>query len=64
MKSPNSMYRSNMRIIDPVCRMDCDDRYARFRSEYGGNTYSFCSLACKKMFDRDPEKYLQFWKNV
>lgn len=53
-----------MRIIDPVCKMDCDERSAHFKSEYEGNTYSFCSLACKKMFDRNPKIYLDFGKSI
>lgn len=53
-----------MRIIDPVFKMECNVRYASFRSEYEGNTYCFCSLACKKMFDKDPKKYQDFGKSV
>ena len=28
------------------------------QSEYKGQVYYFCSLGCKKSFDKDPEKYL------
>lgn len=46
-------------IIDPVCKMTIDEKKAEFRSEYGGVIYHFCSPACKKTFDKTPEKYLQ-----
>ncbi|MBM4425577.1 MAG: YHS domain-containing protein [Chloroflexi bacterium] len=28
-------------------------------SEYKGQTYYFCSLGCKKAFDKEPEKYVE-----
>lgn len=43
---------------DPVCGMDVDPKQAAGQSEYKGQTYYFCSLGCKKQFDRDPERYL------
>ena len=43
---------------DPVCHMDIDPETAAGVSEYNGKTYYFCSLGCKKSFDKDPEKYL------
>jgi len=45
-------------VRDPVCGMDIDPAAAAGRSEYKGQTYYFCSLGCKKSFDKDPEKYL------
>lgn len=44
--------------IDPVCKMEVDEKTAKFVSEYGGRKYYFCSPGCKKAFDKDPEKYL------
>ncbi|MBC7079037.1 MAG: YHS domain-containing protein [Methanothrix sp.] len=44
--------------IDPVCKMEVDERTAKFVSEYEGRKYYFCSPGCKKAFDKDPEKYL------
>jgi YHS domain-containing protein len=41
-------------VHDPVCHMDIDPG----TSEYKGQTYTFCSLGCKKSFDKEPEKYL------
>ena len=45
-------------VHDPVCHMDIDPATAAGASEYNGQTYYFCSLGCKKSFDKDPEKYL------
>ncbi|MCX8206798.1 MAG: YHS domain-containing protein [Methanothrix sp.] len=44
--------------IDPVCKMEVDERTAKFVSEYKGRKYYFCSPGCKKAFDKEPEKYL------
>ena len=43
---------------DPVCGMDIDPATAAGTSECKGVTYYFCSLGCKKSFDKEPEKYL------
>jgi YHS domain-containing protein len=48
-----------MTVKDPVCGMELEERDVRFTSEYEGKTYSFCSLACKKKFDENPEMYLR-----
>ena len=45
-------------VHDPVCGMDIDPASAAGTSEYKGQTYYFCSLGCKKSFDKDPEKYV------
>lgn len=45
-------------VKDPVCGMDIDPATAAGISEYKGQTYYFCSLGCKKSFDKDPQKYL------
>ena len=44
-------------LTDPVCGMDVDPKTAAGKSEYQGETYYFCSLGCKKAFDKEPEKY-------
>jgi Cu+-exporting ATPase len=44
--------------IDPVCGMDVDPATAAGSSEYQGQTYYFCSMGCKRQFDKDPESYL------
>lgn len=43
---------------DPICGMDVTPESAAGQSEYNGQTYYFCSLGCKKSFDKEPEKYL------
>ena len=45
--------------LDPVCLMDVDPASARWKSEYGGRTFFFCSPGCKKSFDRNPQEYLE-----
>lgn len=44
--------------IDPVCDMEVDEKTAPAKSEYKGRTYYFCAPGCKRLFDKDPEKYL------
>ncbi len=44
--------------VDPVCKMDVDEKKAKYKSEYNGKTYYFCAPGCKKAFDREPEKYV------
>lgn len=43
---------------DPVCGMDMNED-SMFRSEYGGNTYVFCSESCKAKFDKEPGWYVK-----
>ena len=45
-------------VKDLVCGMDITPETAAGTSEYKGTTYYFCSLGCKKSFDKEPEKYL------
>lgn len=47
-----------MLVKDPVCGMEIDPQQAAATSEYQGQTYYFCSLGCKKAFDKEPEKYV------
>ena len=43
---------------DPVCGMEVNEETA-VAHEYKGNTYYFCTIACKETFARDPERYLE-----
>jgi YHS domain-containing protein len=43
---------------DPVCGMDVDPKTTAGKSEYKGQTYYFCSLGCKKVFDKEPQEYV------
>lgn len=45
------------KTIDPVCGMEIDPATAAGRSEYGGETFHFCSPACKEKFDAAPEEF-------
>jgi len=44
--------------IDPVCKMKVDPLKSAGKSDYKGKSYYFCAPGCKKMFDKNPEKYL------
>jgi YHS domain-containing protein len=44
--------------VDPVCKMNVDEREAQFTTEYKGKMYYFCAPGCKKEFEENPEKYL------
>jgi len=46
-------------VKDLVCGMDVDPKTAAGKSEYKGQAYYFCSLGCKKAFDKEPEKYIR-----
>jgi len=44
--------------IDPVCKMQVDEKNAPATSIYKGKKYYFCAPGCKRAFDKDPEKFL------
>lgn len=44
--------------IDPVCKMEVDEKTAKWTLEYQGETYYFCAPGCKAAFEKEPEKYL------
>ncbi|MEW6222983.1 MAG: YHS domain-containing protein [Candidatus Hadarchaeota archaeon] len=43
---------------DPVCGMTVDEK-TKLSSTYGGNTYYFCSPACKNQFDKNSAKHVK-----
>jgi Cu+-exporting ATPase len=43
---------------DPVCDMEVDPQKAAGQSNYGGETYYFCSPGCKRKFEQEPARYL------
>jgi YHS domain-containing protein len=45
-------------VKDPVCGMDVETATAAGRTEYKGQTYSFCGSKCKEKFDLNPEQYV------
>jgi YHS domain-containing protein len=44
--------------IDPVCKMEVDEKKAAAVSEYKGKKYYFCAVGCKKAFEQNLEQYL------
>ena len=44
--------------IDPICKMKVDESTCKITSEYKGKKYYFCAPGCKKVFDKNPEKYV------
>ncbi|MGH2478432.1 MAG: XdhC family protein [Ktedonobacteraceae bacterium] len=44
--------------LDPVCGMDVEVASARHSSSYHGQTFYFCCPACKREFEREPERFL------
>ncbi|ADE36807.1 YHS domain-containing protein [Methanohalophilus mahii] len=49
-----------MAVIDPVCKMEIDEMAAKFKSEYKGEKYHFCSLSCKKNSMKIQKNILNF----
>jgi len=46
-------------VLDVVCKMEVDEKTAKWKSEHKGKTYYFCAVMCKQKFDGDPEKYIK-----
>ncbi len=44
---------------DPVCGMEVAPERAAARVEHGGRTWWFCSEACRRAFEQDPDRYVQ-----
>src|SRR6202521_2556849 len=45
-------------VRDPVCGMTVDPATSRYRFDYRGETFHFCSAGCQTKFAADPGKYL------
>lgn len=45
--------------IDPVCKMEVDEKNPPAVAEYKGQKYYFCSNGCKRAFEKDPERYIK-----
>jgi YHS domain-containing protein len=43
---------------DPVCKMEVDEKTAKYKTVHKGKTYYFCAPGCKKAFEKNPNKYL------
>lgn len=46
-------------VKDPVCGMKIKAGEAKFKTEFKGKTYYFCSADCKEKFDKEPTKYVK-----
>ncbi|MFH0848202.1 MAG: YHS domain-containing protein [archaeon] len=44
---------------DLVCGMNVEEKNAKFKSDYVGSTYYFCSASCKEDFDKNPAHYVK-----
>jgi len=44
---------------DPVCGMEVSRITAVDEFEYGGKVYYFCSSACRKSFEENPDEYVR-----
>jgi YHS domain-containing protein len=42
---------------DPVCGMEVKPAQAAGKTECSGQTYYFCSTACKQRFDQNPDSF-------
>ncbi|MFA5073160.1 MAG: heavy metal translocating P-type ATPase [Nitrospirota bacterium] len=47
-----------MSVHDPVCGMIIEEKDAGAVFSYQGKTYYFCSMICKKKFEKNPDSYL------
>jgi Cu+-exporting ATPase len=45
-------------VVDPVCGMDVIQGKTPYMSHYKGTGYYFCAEACRKTFDKNPDKYV------
>jgi Cu+-exporting ATPase len=50
--------------IDPTCGMKVKTKDAKFKLEYEGKTYYFCSEGCMKKFKENPEEYVKECEDV
>jgi YHS domain-containing protein len=44
---------------DPVCKMEVDEKTAKYKSAYMGKIFYFCSASCKGDFDKNPTSYVK-----
>ena len=44
-------------VKDPICGMMIESTKAAGNSAFQGTTIYFCSVPCKKTFDKDPAKW-------
>ena len=52
-----TLAQTEHKLVDPVCGMTVTKETALGTYTYKGQTYYFCSKACKDNFTKDPQKY-------
>ncbi len=57
-KGVKALAQTEAKLVDPVCGMTVTKETAAGTYVYKGQTYYFCSKACKDNFTKDPQKYL------
>jgi len=57
-KGLKTLAQTEQKLVDPVCGMTVTKEAAFGTYTYKGQTYYFCSKACKDNFTKDPQKYL------
>ncbi|MGC9108186.1 MAG: YHS domain-containing protein [Infirmifilum sp.] len=45
--------------IDIVCGIQVNPKKAKYKTIYKGKIYYFCSSACKRAFESNPEYYIE-----
>lgn len=53
-----SAQEARQTAIDPVCGMTVEVAHTRYHTIYDGRDFYFCCLACKRLFERNPQEYL------
>jgi YHS domain-containing protein len=54
----DQVYSVTRLAMDVVCHLDVDEDDALWVSEHHGTRYFFCHPACKDLFDRDPDIFV------
>ena len=49
---------TGMSLKDPVCGMTVDADSAEHHSEFQNETFYFCCIGCKRLFEKNPKKYV------
>jgi len=55
---PESHEKTSTVMPDPVCGMEVDISSAKYKQNYQGQDYVFCSASCLQAFEKEPDKYL------
>ena len=48
-----------MLVLDPVCEMEFEEEQAAATATRNGETFFFCSEACLKAFEEEPERFAE-----